>query len=149
MDIVAQKFNKAIKLEVKTSRFVTRFKGARKGIAWAVTDTQWKNREFDQLVVVAMDFRNAPCGMLFSYDEVIRYFPLASFIRDNDPKHQLLNDYRRLDLCRKFSDWEYNIERAKTAINMKTQLTEFEVELNKNPSRIFDQYDFLRLSQRL
>ena len=114
-------------------------------MAWVVTDTQWKNREFQQLVVVAMDFKTAPCAMLFSYDEVLRYFALASFVRDNDPDHKQVNEYRRLDLCKNFDDWTQNMEKSKTAINMKSQPTEFESEFNKNPAAVFDQYDFRRL----
>jgi len=146
VDIIAQKGDKIVKLEVKTSRFVRRFKGAKKGMAWTIKDTQWKNREFDKLVVVAMDFKKGPCAMLFSYEQAMDYFALASFERDDDPNHRPSNNQMILNLSKTYDDWSHNMEKAKTAINLKTEGTEFETEFNRNPGAAFAKYDFEKLS---
>jgi hypothetical protein len=87
--------------------------------------------------------------MLFSYDQVLRFFPLASFVRDNDPKRRRHIDHRKLDLCRSYEDWKLNLRRAKKAISLKTEHSAFEEKLNRATNEVFERHDFSRLSKGL
>jgi hypothetical protein len=140
-----------VRIEVKTSRRVPRFKGAKKGYSWLVKDRQWKDKEFDYLVCVTAD-EEQPRTLAFTFGEVVKNFTLCSFIfrPDASSSGSLCKDYRLLDLIDGGEKGlEINRERALTVLEFRGQTTPFEAALNQNRDTYFEKYNLKRIMEQI
>jgi len=140
-----------VRIEVKTSRRVPRFNGARKGYSWLVKERQWKDEEFDYLVCVTAD-EETPRTLAFTLDQVVKNFTLCSFIyrRDASSSGSACKDYRLLDLIDGgVQGLNINRERALTALEFKGQTSSFEVALNQNRDAFFEKYGLNRIMEQV
>jgi hypothetical protein len=140
-----------VRIEVKTSRRVPRFKGGKRGYSWLVKDRQWKDKEFDYLVCVTAD-EQKPRTLAFTFGEVVKNFTLCSFVyrRDASSSGSVCKDYRLLDLIDGGEEGlNFNRERALTALEFRGQTNPFEAALNQNRDAYFEKYDLKSIMEQV
>ncbi len=134
------------RIEVKTSRLQKRVsKSKKKGYGWVVKEAQWKEKKFNMLVCIALNFdENGHRIFTLTYDEVLKFFSKCAWTYEKYNKN--VKNWLRLDL---FPDGVEALmeddEIKRKTINLSGSPTEFEVYFNKNPSEVFKKYNFERL----
>jgi hypothetical protein len=130
------------KIEVKSARLQkTGMKHNSWG--WVVKEKQWKTPDhFDYLVCVALEYKKDQNGILvFSYEDVKNNFTNSDwrYLKFNTR----VKNYLRLNLTKQGYDaFEENIKVMKEKIEYKGEPSEFEVELNKNQDKAFQDYSW-------